>query len=199
MPALPPPTPTTATPADATTHLSPAPAAATACAALSRAVRKRKVTVVLARREGHHAVGVRRGLQRTEAFHVRDVEHVQGGLEANRHPPAVELDGQHGRQEVDLADGVIFLRVPEAQPARAARARSCSRAGRGRIDRRGGENRCREPKSRYASSLKCVLSSYHEPISTQRHRYTQCPPRFLFILKRYKSMWSQTARQITPK
>lgn len=81
------------------------------------------MTIVLAWGEGHHAVGVRRGLQRTEAFHVRDVEHVKGGLEADRHPPTVELDRQHGREEVDLADRVILLRVPEAQSARAGRAR----------------------------------------------------------------------------
>lgn len=81
------------------------------------------MAVALARGEGHHAVRVRRGLQRTEAFHVGDVEHVQGGLEADRHPSTVELDRQHGCKKVDLADGVVLLRVPEAQPARAARAR----------------------------------------------------------------------------
>lgn len=77
------------------------------------------MTVVLVGGESHHPVGVGRGLQGPQALHVRDVEYVESGLETHRHPLAVELDGQHGREEVDLADRVVLLRVPQTQPTRA--------------------------------------------------------------------------------
>lgn len=132
------------------------------------------MTVVLARREGHHAVGVRRGLQRTETFHVRDVEHVQGRLEADRHPPAVELDRQHRGQEVDLADRVILLRVPEAQPARAARARSFDRVeqGRERIEWGGGGNRCRDKTKKHTHQYflyVCPVFTLNRPFDIPRN------------------------------
>lgn len=76
------------------------------------------MTVLLVGRQRHHAVRIRGGLQRTEAFHVGDVEHVQGLLEAHRDPPSVELDGEHRRVKVDLADRVVLLRVPQSQSAR---------------------------------------------------------------------------------
>lgn len=50
------------------------------------------MAVFLVRGEGHHAVGVSGRLQRPEALHVGDVEHVEGGIQAHRHALAVELD-----------------------------------------------------------------------------------------------------------
>lgn len=101
-------------PLEAEAYLSPA-----ARATGLRPVRERQVAVLLARGERHHAVGVGRRLERPEALHVGDVEHVQGVLEAHRHALAVQLDRQHGREEVHLADRVVLLGVPETQPTRA--------------------------------------------------------------------------------
>lgn len=77
------------------------------------------MTVLLVRRKGHDSVRVGRRLEGPEALHVRDIEHVQGCFEAHRDALAVELDGQHGREEVDLTDGVVLFCVPEAEPTRA--------------------------------------------------------------------------------
>lgn len=83
-------------------------------------VRKRQVAVLFVGREGHDAVRVGGRLQRPQALHVRDVEHVKGRLEAHRDALAVELDRQDGGEEVDLADRVVLLGVPEAQTTGAA-------------------------------------------------------------------------------
>lgn len=95
-------------------HLSP-----TARAARFSPIWKGQVAILLVRREGHHAVGIGGGLQRPEALHVGNVEHVEGVLEAHRHALAVELHRQYGREEVHLADGVVFFGVPQTEPTRA--------------------------------------------------------------------------------
>lgn len=76
------------------------------------------MTVFLVGRQRHHPVRIWGGFQRAETFHVGDVEHMQGLLEAHGDPPSVELDGEHRRVKVDLANGVVLLRVPQSQSAR---------------------------------------------------------------------------------
>lgn len=44
---------------------------------------------------------------------------MEGFLEADDHALSVELDGEHGGVEVDLAYGVVLLGVPQSKTSRA--------------------------------------------------------------------------------